>query len=233
MLTTVEKILFIVLALGAFYFAGTGFYEVFKTIRRGKPEDRFDHLPERIGRAFWIVATQQSVFKKRPFVSFLHALVFYGFIFYFLVNAVDAVEGFFPFRARGAGWAPFNLAGDILTAGVLIGMIGLILRRFFVRPRDFSFAPNVPLHEDVARGGVRRDSMVVAAFILFHVCCRAPPSWRKMAPMRSSRWAPLFQRSSRISALARQWPPSMSSGGARWVRSSSFCPISRARSTFI
>jgi Fe-S oxidoreductase len=171
MLTTIEKILFIALALGAFYFAGTGFYQVFKTIRRGKPEDRFDRLPERIGRALWIVATQQSVFKKRPLVSFLHALVFYGFLFYFLVNAVDAVEGFFPFRARGDNWAPFNLAGDLLTAGVLSGMIGLVLRRFFVRPRDFSFAPNVPLHED-ARGGVRRDSSIVAAFILFHVGSR-------------------------------------------------------------
>ena len=171
MLTTVEKILFIALALGAFYFAGAGFSQVFKTIRRGKPEDRFDRLPERIGRALWIVATQQSVFKKRPLVSFLHALVFYGFLFYFLVNAVDAVEGFFPFRARGAGWAPFSLAADLLTAGVLLGMIGLILRRFFVRPRDFSFAPNVPLHED-ARGGVRRDSSIVAAFILFHVGSR-------------------------------------------------------------
>jgi len=171
MLTTIEKILFIALALGAFYFAGTGFYQVFKSIRRGKPEDRFDRLPERISRALWIVAAQQSVFKKRPLVSFLHALVFYGFLFYFLVNAVDAVEGFFPFRARGAGWAPFSLAADLLTAGVLLGMIGLVLRRFFVRPRDFSFAPNVPLHED-ARGGVRRDSSIVAAFILFHVGSR-------------------------------------------------------------
>src|ERR1051325_3792519 len=110
MLTTVEKILFIALALGAFYFAGAGFSQVFQTIRRGKPEDRFDRLPERIGRAVWIVATQQSVFKKRPLVSLLHALVFYGFLFYFLVNAVDVLEGFFPFRARDPGWTPFNFA---------------------------------------------------------------------------------------------------------------------------
>src|ERR1051325_9854737 len=134
MLTTIEKILFIALALGAFYFAGAGFYQVFKTIRLGKPEDRFDRLPERIGRALWIAATQQSVFKKRPLVSLLPALVFYGFLFYFLVNAVGAVEGFFPLRARGAGWAPFSLAADLLTAGVLLGMIGLILRRFSCAP---------------------------------------------------------------------------------------------------
>jgi len=171
MLTIAEKILFLALTFGALYFAGTGFRQVFKTIRRGKPEDRFDRLPERVLHALWVVLTQQSVFKRRPLVSLLHALVFYGFVYYFLVNVVDGVEGFFPFRARGDVWNPFNLIADLLTASVLIGMVGLALRRFVVRPRDFSFAPNVPLHEDV-RGGIRRDSTIVSVFIFIHVGSR-------------------------------------------------------------
>ena len=172
MLTTIEKILFLALAGGALYFAGTGFAQVYRAVRRGKPEDRFDHLPERVLGALRIVLTQQSVFKKRPLVSFLHALVFYGFVYYFLVNVVDAAEGFLPsFRARGGAWNPFNLAADLLTASVLVGIVGLALRRFAVRPRDFAFAPNVPLHED-ARGGVRRDSAVVSIFIFVHVGSR-------------------------------------------------------------
>jgi len=130
-----------------------------------------DKLPERIRRAILIVLTQQSVFKTRPIVSVLHAMVFYGFVFYFLVNAVDVIEGFFSFQARGGFWNPFNLLADLLTAGVLVGMIGLILRRFFVRPKDFAFAPNVPLQPEV-RPGIVRDSSIVAAFILFHVGSR-------------------------------------------------------------
>lgn len=171
MLTTPEKIIFIALTFGALYFAGTGFYQVYKTIRRGKPEDRFDNLPKRIFDALWKVLTQQTVFNKRPLVSLLHALVFYGFVYYFLVNVVDALEGFFPFRARGTVWNPFNLIADLLTAGVLVGIVGLALRRFLVRPRDFSFAPNVPLHEDV-KPGMRRDSSIVAVFIFLHVGSR-------------------------------------------------------------
>jgi len=171
MLTTIEKVLFLLLTFGALYFAGTGFYQVYQTIRRGKPEDRFDHLPKRIFDALWKVLTQQTVFKKRPLVSLLHALVFYGFVYYFLVNVVDALEGFFPFRARGTVWNPFNLIADLLTAGVLVGIVGLALRRFLVRPRDFSFAPNVPLHEDV-KPGIRRDSSIVAVFIFIHVGSR-------------------------------------------------------------
>ncbi|HEY2990991.1 MAG TPA: (Fe-S)-binding protein [Candidatus Binatia bacterium] len=171
MLTVAEKILFLLLAFGALYFGGTGFYQVYKAIRRGKPEDRFDHLPRRVFDTLWKVLTQQTVFKKRPLVSLLHALVFYGFVYYFLVNVVDTLEGFFSFRARGAAWNPFNLAADLLTASVLIGIVGLAARRFLVRPRDFDFASNVPLHEEV-RGGIRRDSGIVAGFIFIHVGSR-------------------------------------------------------------
>ena len=171
MLTTVEKILFILLAIGSFYYGGKRFYDVYRAIARGKPDDRFDDLPGRFRRALWIVVSQQSVFKTRPLVSFLHALIFYGFVFYFLVNFVDVLEGFFALHARGGGWNAFNLAADLLTVAVLIGIVGMIVRRFFVRPKDFAFADNVPLREGV-RAGILRDSSIVAGFIVFHVGCR-------------------------------------------------------------
>jgi Fe-S oxidoreductase len=171
MLSLVEKILFVLLAIGSLYYGGKGFYDVYRAIARGKADPRLDNLGERMLRALWIVLTQQSVFKMRPLVSFLHALVFYGFVFYFLVNVVDVIEGFVPFHARGGLWQPFNVLADLLTAGVLIGMMGLVIRRFFVRPKDFAFPANVPLQPEV-RAGIRRDSTIVAAFILFHVGSR-------------------------------------------------------------
>jgi Fe-S oxidoreductase len=171
MLTTTEKILFFLLALGSFYYGGRKFYAVYRAISRGKADARFDHLVERIQNALWIVLTQQSVFKKRPIVSLLHALVFYGFVFYFLVNLVDLLEGFFGLHASGGGWNPFNLAADVLTSSVLIGITGLLLRRLFVQPQDFEFPANVPVQPEV-RAGVFRDSTLVAGFIIFHVGCR-------------------------------------------------------------
>src|SRR5918994_4378613 len=122
MLTSVEQVLFILLAIASLYYGGTRFYDVYRAIARGRADPRLDHLGQRIRRAVWIVLTQQSVLKARPIVSFLHALVFYGFVFYFLVNLVDVVEGFISFHARGGLWRPFNVVGDLLTAGVLIGI---------------------------------------------------------------------------------------------------------------
>jgi Fe-S oxidoreductase len=171
MLTTLEKILFVLLAAGSFYYGGARLHDVYRAIARGKPDIRFDHLPARIGRALWIVLTQQSVFKKRPVVSFLHAMIFYGFIFYFLVNLVDVLEGFFGLHARGGLWNIFNITGDLLTASVLIGMVGMVIRRRLVKPQDFAFAENTPVQPEV-RDGIFRDSTFVACFILFHVGCR-------------------------------------------------------------
>jgi Fe-S oxidoreductase len=171
MLTTIEKILFVLLALGSLSYGGKKLYDVYRAIARGKPDARFDNLAERIWRGLWVVVSQQSVFKKRPIVSFLHALIFYGFVFYFLVNLVDVLEGFFGIHARGGAWIPFNLAADILTAGVLTGIIGMVLRRWFVRPKDFDFAANIPVQPKV-RERIFRDSAIVAGFIILHVGCR-------------------------------------------------------------
>ncbi len=171
MLTTGEKILFLLLAIVCLYYAGIGFYRVAKTIVRGKPDPRFDRMPQRILYALWIVLTQQTVFNKRPLISILHAMVFYGFVYYFLVNLVDALEGFFSFHARGGAWNFFNLLADLLTGAVLIGIVGLMIRRFVGQPSDFRFTSKVPLHEQISRG-IPRDSAIVGSFIIFHVGSR-------------------------------------------------------------
>jgi Fe-S oxidoreductase len=190
MLTTVEKVLFVLLALGSLYYGGKKFYDVYRAIARGKPDARFDNLRQRIRRAIWIVLTQQSVIKKRPIVSFLHALIFYGFVFYFLVNLVDVLEGFLGVRASGGAWSLFNLAADLLTAGVLTGIIGMVLRRWFVRPKDFDFPANVPVQPEV-QAGIFRDSSVVAGFIIFHVGCRLFFKASQLAPEGGDAFQPI------------------------------------------
>jgi Fe-S oxidoreductase len=171
MLTLPEKILFVLLLAASLYYVYTGFRRVYLAIRRGRPEDRFDRLPQRIGRALWLTLTQRTVFKRRPLVSLLHAFVFYGFVYYLLVNLVDLLEGLFGLHARGGFWNPYNLIADLLTALILVGILGLMLRRYVVAPRDFTWNSKVPLHEKV-RQGIPRDSAIVGAFITFHVGSR-------------------------------------------------------------
>jgi Fe-S oxidoreductase len=190
MLTTLEKIFFLLLLIGAGYFGAKSFYDVYRTIARGKPDRRFDQLAERICAAIWTVLTQRSVFKTRPLVSFFHALIFYGFVFYFLVNFVDLLEGMFGVHARGGWWDFFNLAADLLTAAVLIGVGAMVLRRFVLGSKDFEFAANTPIASE-ARAGIRRDSAIVASFIFFHVGCRLLFKATQIAQQGSDPFQPL------------------------------------------
>ncbi|HEU4742045.1 MAG TPA: (Fe-S)-binding protein, partial [Meiothermus sp.] len=190
MLTLTEKILFLIFAAAALYVGGMAFYRVYRAIARGKPENRFDHWPARLGKGIWVALTQQTVFKKRPWVSLLHAFVFYGFVFYLLVNLLDALEGYFPVVLRGGFWNGVNLVGDILTALILVGMVGLLLRRFVVRPADFTWNPKTPLHEK-APTGIRRDSLIVGSFILFHVGSRLLHKSAQAADLGSDPFQPV------------------------------------------
>ena len=190
MLTTLEKILFLLFLAASFYYGGRRFYDVYRSIARGKPDGRFDQLPRRVIDAVVNVVLQRSVFRTRPLVSFFHALVFYGFAFYFLVNLVDVIEGYVALHTRSGLWNAFNLTADVLTAAVLIGIISLVIRRFFVRPKDFDFPANVPVREGV-REGIRRDSAIVSAFILFHVGSRLMYKASQLALEGSDPWQPV------------------------------------------
>ncbi len=205
MLTTLERILFVILAVGCAYYGGTRFYDVYRAISRGKPDVRIGDLSKRIGHALWIVLTQQSVFKTRPWVSFFHALIFYGFVFYVLVNLIDLIEGFFGVHGRGGLWNLFNLTADLLSASVLIGICAMLCRRLWIRPKDFEFAENTPVQPEV-RKGVFRDSTFVAGFIIFHVGCRLFFKATQIAQQGSDAFQPV---SSVGAMLVQNLPPEL------------------------
>jgi len=178
MLPLPQKIAFLLFALITLALGFEGFYRLYLRIRRGTadPEPRFNNLPRRVWYALVTTLTQQRTFKKRPSISLFHSFIFYGFVFYILVNLVDAIEGYWPFTISSANpiGAAYNLFADILSFLVLLGVIALVIRRFALPSRqDFRFNARTLLHKDVQHSKITRDSLIVSAFILFHVGSRA------------------------------------------------------------
>ncbi len=178
MLPLPQKIAFLLLALITLALGLEGFYRLYLRIRRGiaDPEPRFNNLPRRLVYALTTTLLQQRTFKKRPTIGLFHSFIFYGFVFYGLVNLVDAIEGYFPVTINSANpfGATYNLLADILSFLVLLGVIALIIRRFALPSRrDFRFNARTLLHKDVQNAKITRDSLIVSAFILFHVGSRA------------------------------------------------------------
>jgi Fe-S oxidoreductase/nitrate reductase gamma subunit len=195
MLPLGQQIAFLLFAIGTGSIALRGFYRLYRRIRAGQddPDPRCDRLPARLWYALTTTLTQSRTFRKRPAISFFHACIFYGFVFYLLVNVVDALEGFFPFSIPSSGLAgiAYNLAADLFSALVYIGVIALVMRRFLLPSRrDFRFNAKTLLHEDVRHSRISRDSLIVSTFILVHVGSRAIGAGAKLAAEGPDRFQP-------------------------------------------
>ncbi|MFN8560238.1 MAG: heterodisulfide reductase-related iron-sulfur binding cluster [Anaerolineae bacterium] len=179
MLTPVEQMLFILLAVFALGATYVGFKEMYEIVKRGQRELYLDGLPSRAINALRIYLAQTTTLqmRRRLVTSLFHLAVVWGFTYYFLVNLGDFLEGFVPnykFLAEtGALFDLYKLVGDVLSVGVLVGVVYLMLRRFYLPARkELTFHDNVVLHPKVKAGGIRRDSLIVAWFILIHVGSR-------------------------------------------------------------
>jgi Fe-S oxidoreductase len=195
MLPVSQKYAFLIFAAITLSFGLRGFYSLYQRIRRGRTdtESRTDHLPARLRYALTTTLTQARTFRKRTIVSTFHSFIFYGFVFYLLVNLVDAIEGFLPFSITSStpAGALYNLLADILSLLVLVGVIALVIRRFLLPARrDFRFNASTLLHPDAQHGYITRDSVIVSAFILFHVSSRAIGAGARIAAEGPDPWQP-------------------------------------------
>lgn len=177
MLTSVEKMIFILLALLAVGATYAGLREVWLIINRGQGKLHLDRLPARLWNALTVYITQRTTLKTRPLTSLLHLGVVWGFTYYFLVNLGDVLEGFIPnyrfLEETGVLYDAYRLFGDVLSVVVIAGVVYFILRRFVLpSQKELDYHDNVLLHPRVTAGAVRQDSLIVALFILLHVGAR-------------------------------------------------------------
>ena len=195
MLPFAQKIAFLVFAVVTGAIGGWGFYRLYRRIAAGRADAdaRWDRLGRRVWYALTTTLLQTRTFRKRPWVSFFHSFIFYGFSFYILVNFFDAVEGYYPLSISSATWAgaTYNLLADVMSALVMVGVIALVVRRFWLPSgRDFRLNERTMLHEDVRRSYISRDSLIVSIFILFHVGSRAVGAGAKLAVDGADRFQP-------------------------------------------
>ena len=174
MLTSIEKIVFIILAMGCFISSYYTFKKMFLVISLGEGKLDWVKIAKnwRVGLEAFI--SQKTLFKTRPVIGFIHALVAWGFSLYLVVNLIDVLYGFIPnfkFFPNHFIGDIYRLFVDIFTVLVLIGVIYFIVRRFI--QKDKRLIINEPvLLSNSAIEGMRFDSMIVGSFITVHVGSR-------------------------------------------------------------
>ena len=204
MLTLPEKVAFILLTISSFSLSWFSFSTMFKVVGIGTKSIDWRLVLLNWPKGLAAFIGQKTLFKTRPVVGFIHALVAWGFTFYLIVNVFDVLYGFIP----GFHFFPNYIIGkayrifvDIFTVLVLFGVIYFLVRRFITK--DYRLEINSPVMlSDEAKVGMKRDSLLVGAFILLHVGSRFlsasfeiaqnKPDWyQPAATMLSMSWAGL------------------------------------------
>lgn len=202
MLTTPEKIIFVLASLVSVFLGWRAGLRIAKVIGRGAGKPDWRLLPRRALSVLWKMLSFSPVFKARFWPSLFHGLVAWGFTYYLLVNMADVLAGFIPgFRFLGGGLLGdfYQLGADLLSVATLLGMLMLLVRRFGTRPDSLRVRDQTPLHPK-ARERIGRDSAIVGAFILAHVAARflgeslqraleGPDAWQPFASAVSGLWA--------------------------------------------
>tara|TARA_B100001564_G_scaffold358716_1_gene378149 strand:+ start:86 stop:2101 length:2016 start_codon:yes stop_codon:yes gene_type:complete len=174
LLTGIEKIIFILFAVIAVGISYTTFNKMFKAIGVGSQQIDWKRALLNFPKGIEVFISQRTLFKTRPIIGFIHALVAWGFTLYLVVNIVDVLYGFIP----GFHFFPnyflgkvYRLFVDIFTVLVLLGVVYFLVRRFIFKDNRLAINEPVMLN-DLAKKGMRNDSLIVGLFIFLHVGSR-------------------------------------------------------------
>jgi hypothetical protein len=125
---------FLVLIILSLSLTSRAVLRISQTIARGQGRPNWSLLPDRIISVFFKTASFAPVFRDRRWVSLLHGMVGWGFIYYLLVNLGDVLQAWIPgysFLGMGLLGGTYRFGADLLSVLILVGMIGLLVRRFF------------------------------------------------------------------------------------------------------
>ena len=175
MLSTTERVLFILLAIVCNVAAYWTFSRMFAVIYRGQGTLNLDQLPTRIMTGIGALFSQGRILRHRKLSSIFHLMIAYAFIFYLLINLIDVLRAFSaPFGEWYAnGWGAIGfvirLVADILTVLGMVGMVYFLVRRFLADDEALQIRDNVKLNPKAREGGIRKDSLIVGVFMLLHL----------------------------------------------------------------
>jgi Fe-S oxidoreductase len=201
MLTTPEKIIFVLAVLTSLILTFFAVRRIVRIILRGHGRPDLSILRHRLFTIPGRIISFQPVFRFRPIPSLFHAMIGWGFLYFVFVNLADLLQGYIPgytFLGTSLIGNLFRLGADISSILVLVGIIFMLLRRFIFRSKDLTARSDVLLNPK-ARSGILRDSAIVGVFVTLHVSARFLGESFKLAALGTDAWQPF------ASALSQLW----------------------------
>ncbi len=134
-----ERWIFITLAAASLTLFWLRFGPILARILQSKKDADFHLRPirRRVGDFVWEVMLQGKVIRQRPLAGVAHALVFWAFCAFAIVtlNHCATMFGSGFLNPAGAAGRFYEYCAAMFAAGCAVGIAGLFVRRFLVRPK--------------------------------------------------------------------------------------------------
>jgi len=212
MLTLLGKIIFGLAVLVSLTLTSLAVIQIIHIIMRGHGHPDWKVLLHRLITIPPRIVTFQPLFRLRVITTLFHVLIGWGFLYYIIINLGDLLEGYisgYKFLGTGQLANLYHLGSDIFSIAVLLGILGMMARRFIIRSKVLFARQDILLHPK-ARSGIMRDSAIVVAFVSLHVTARFLGETFKLARSAPDPWQPA---ASFISRLWQNWGPTALTSG--------------------
>jgi len=169
-----EKVFFILFGLISIYLSFVGFFRVSKQISNGKGDIKLSSIKVNWAGALLNVLLLFRTFKIRKPISILHAFIAYGFLMFLFVNLGDLIyffTGIHSFGIRSWFGDVYRAKAEFFNLLILVGILGMMIRRFIVQPPNL-FPASRNYLSTAAANGIKRDSLIVGSFIFLHTGAR-------------------------------------------------------------
>lgn len=171
-------ILFGLIFVGAWTAFGLRIRHLVRLLRLGQPENRLDHLPERIGFFLKGVLGQSGVLRN-PIPGLAHFFTFWGFIVLQL-DALNLWANGFNFSLPIVNTRAFAYFLDAFLIFVTLALIIFAYRRIVVRPRELQSKTHSPT-----------DGLIILGLIFLVVLTLAGTETFNYVATRGAEYSPL------------------------------------------
>jgi Fe-S oxidoreductase len=192
MLTLPEKIIFALCVVLSLTLTSLAVRRIIRIISRGHGRPDWNVLRHRLLSIPPRLILFQPVFRFRLVPSLFHAFIGWGFLYFVIVNLADLLQAYlhgFQFLGTSTLGNLYRLGADIFSILVFTGMIAMLVRRFIFKSKVLTARDDIFLHPK-ARAGIRRDSLIVGAFVCLHVTFRFLGESFKLAQFGTDPWQP-------------------------------------------
>lgn len=129
--------LFLVVVIIAFSLLTRSLIRLYKIIRLGKDEDRFDKPLQRIAKTISIAIFQKKILKREE-AGVIHAFIFWGFLVLLFSATESIIQGFYPrfsWDVLGALNYALSFSTDAFNVLISMAVITALSRRFLFKEK--------------------------------------------------------------------------------------------------